>query len=279
MIKPFRAALAIVFLIAGLIVATYLIPPFFVSDRSSLQVGTRWQAIAAARTAFVQLLGGIALLCGLYFTARTYWLARVSQRNDRFAGAVDNLGKHDSGAAQAGGAYILYLLAQEDPGYWPIVEEVLVHVVRNGATDAAAGTARSHEAVQAALTVLGRRPNRPSGSKGRPLNLAGLNLNGYDVGGGANLDRAALQGSQLRGTKLSGASLIGASLDNAVLDGADLSGADLREATLMGAVFHDANMYRANLADAVIDDVAQFAGARNLQQMQIDHTRQRDPTP
>jgi hypothetical protein len=269
MSRPVKVALAVAAVALSAVVLTYVIPPFFVADRTSLPASTRWQALSAARTMFIQLLGGVALLAGLYFTGKTYWLARLSHRNDRFATAIDNLGK-DSEAARAGGAYILYLLASEESTYWPIVEQVLVNVIRERVAQSAAGggSTRGHADVQAALTVLGQRPHRASGQKGRPLNLRGIDLGGYDLTG-ANLDRVYLQRSTLADATLADATLVEASLDDAVLDGADLSGADFSAGSLCRASFHRADLYHAILTDALVDG-AQFSGANNVAQGQLD---------
>ena len=64
-----------------------------------------------------------------------------------------------------------------------------------------------------------------------------MNINGYEIKPGADLE-----GADLRGAKLEGANLRNAYLRNAYLSGANLSGADLRYANLDGAKLEGANV-------------------------------------
>jgi uncharacterized protein YjbI with pentapeptide repeats len=77
--------------------------------------------------------------------------------------------------------------------------------------------------VQAAMTVLGRLPQRSGVSRG-------------------DLSGALLAGAVLGGANLSGAALGGANLSGAFLDEADLSGAFLGEANLSSARLDRANL-------------------------------------
>lgn len=270
MSKPLKVATALVGLTAVVVLLTYAVPPWFVADRAKLTIADRSQAIGAARTLFVQTLGGVALLTGLYFTGRTFVLGRKSERNNRFAAAVENIGK-DSEAARAGGAYILYLLASEDGAYWPILEQLLADLIREKArrgSPTAQVAPATRTDVQAALTVLGKRPSRALGQKGSPLNLRQVDLRGYDLTR-ANLSRAYLQGADLTTATLADAVLVDASLEDAVLDNSDLSGADLSRASLRGARFQGANLYETTFSGADVEG-AHFQGAENVVNSQLD---------
>jgi hypothetical protein len=109
--------------------------------------------------------------------------------------------------------------------------------------------------VQAALTVLGRLPQRPSVSRG---DLSGSHLSGAQLGG------ANLSGAQLGGANLSNASLGGANLSNASLGGANLSNASLGGANLSGAQLGGANLSGAQLGGA------NLSGATGLTREQLD---------
>jgi hypothetical protein len=95
--------------------------------------------------------------------------------------------------------------------------------------------------VQAAVTVLGRLPERSGMSRG---DLSGAFLPG------AQLREANLTGAQLRGANLSGAVLSKANLTGAQLRGANLAGAVLDGADLTGANLARVILYRADLTDA-----------------------------
>ncbi|MEU2358169.1 pentapeptide repeat-containing protein [Streptomyces misionensis] len=103
---------------------------------------------------------------------------------------------------------------------------------------------RPPECVQAALTVLGRRPQRPEPFQ---IDLKRTDLRGADLAG-ARLDGACLVKASLRTADLKGASLVGAELRRARLEGADLTGADLTEADVGRAHFRSAHLTNATLS-------------------------------
>ena len=219
-----------------------------VRHRGDLSVADRLNATNAARVSLIQLLGGIGLVGGLVFTVRTYALTRHTQRSDRFTKAVQQIGDPESETTRAAGVYTLWLLAREARAYWPAAEQVLAAAIRERATPG--GPVRSD--VQAALTVLGQRPLRPSGERGKPLDLRGVDLTGADLAA-ANLERARLDGACLRMANLVDARLQLASLRRARLDGARLSSADLSSADLVGASLRDAVLYQTQLRDADLE--------------------------
>lgn len=201
-----------------------------------------------ARGSVIQLLAGVTLIAGAVFTARTYLLNRHTNRTDRFAKAVTNLGD-DSPSVRTGGVLSLWNLARESPGYWPSIEEMLASFIRERAastktTQAAAATARPDNDVQVALRVLGKRPHARIELHGEPLDLGFLNLADADLTG-ANLEKVRLDGSSLFGAKLSDARLNGASLRSARLEFADLASADLTYADIRGAALDGSSFYEA----------------------------------
>src|SRR5215216_7373706 len=84
---------------------------------------------AAEKQAFVvtlaQILGGAALLSGLYFTWRTLQVNREGQITERYTRAIDQLGKTDDQGhrvfeIRVGGIYALGRIAREsEEDYWP----------------------------------------------------------------------------------------------------------------------------------------------------------------
>ena len=268
------SALAIVGAIGITLLAFYL-PPHLAGQRDSSPVAPNWQATAAARTVFVQLLAGFAVAAGAVYAARTYGLTRQTQQNERFSRAVENLGHADSLAVRAGGAYSLYLLATEQAAFWPLAEELLVGFVRQHARaeQAAAGVSAD---VQAALTVLGRRPTRKPGHKGLPLDLSKLSLVGANLVG-ANLERANLDDTDLSDANLLDARLAAASAKRCRFDGADLAGADLTACRMNDATFDRTNLFRAEFTGAELSG-ADLTRARNAS-LQQSSSNVRNPVP
>jgi hypothetical protein len=119
-----------------------------------------------------QILGGTALLSGLYFTWRTLQVNREGQITERFTRAIEQLGAtHNDNSKnlelRLGGIYALERIAREsEEDHWSIME-VLTAYVRQHAPwppeeaqqveeDAAEDPALAAD-IQAIMTVIGRR--------------------------------------------------------------------------------------------------------------------------
>jgi hypothetical protein len=101
--------------------------------------------------------------------------------------------------------------------------------------------------IQAALTVLGRRPPPPRKTDPLLLHHADLRDAGLVE---ANLERADLRGAHLERADLRGADLRKADLRGAHLERADLRGADLRKADLRGVHLEEARLDDVRLRGA-----------------------------
>lgn len=211
-------------------------------------------ATTNVRTSVIQVFGGLALLVGAFFTARTYLLSRHNNQVDRFAKAVGSLGDA-SRSVRTGGILSLLHLATESNDYWSSVEEMLVVFIRERAQPADdrarhdrqpedSATEGPSSDVRIALKVLGKRPRQAPGAPKNRVDLGRLDLSRVDLHG-ANLDSVRLDGSCLRGAQLSDASLSSASLKGVHLERAELSSADLRYADLQNATLTDAVFYEA----------------------------------
>jgi uncharacterized protein YjbI with pentapeptide repeats len=111
-------------------------------------------------------------------------------------------------------------------------------------------------------------------TRGRPEELAALDLAGHSARGGELLDRVSelvrsgvparapdRRGADLIGADLRGADFHGSSLRSAYLIGADLRGADLRTADLLGADLRGADLRGADLTGALFLTEPQLAAA------------------
>lgn len=186
-----------------------------------------------------QILGGAALLSGLYFTWRTLQVNREGQITDRFTLAIDQLGDTSEGKPRIeirlGGIYALERIARNSPARdHSTVMEVLTAYVRENAPwppknyepsqsdlgpDSATDEATEQDGerereedstpryfptdIQAVLNVLSRRDEERVPEQLRvPLDLQEVDLRG------ANLDGAHLEKVLLRGAHLEGAALL-----------------------------------------------------------------------
>jgi len=198
----------------------------------------RESAIDAIRGRLLQLGAGLVVAVGIVYTGLTFRLNREGHVTERFTKAIDQLGSERLDI-RLGAIYALERIMIDSARDHPTLAEVLAAYVRehaprarNATVESASGdqaqstSADSSELpttdVQAALTVLGRRPS-------------------------GHAERGHLD---LRWTKLIGADLTDADLADAYLQDADLSFAHIWGATLTGALLHNANLYAANLNNA-----------------------------
>jgi uncharacterized protein YjbI with pentapeptide repeats len=275
--------------LATLFILVWWLLPLWLYRHTGTDKDAKLEAITGTRTALLAGLIGVGALLTFWLnsrvyriTARTFEVTEQGHITERYTKAIEQLGG-DKLAVRLGGIYALERLAQDSPQRdHPTVVEVLGSFVREGSqqhspspptqgtTDEAAekpdATAPGIEAkprpttdVQAALSVLGRLPQRPNVSRG---DLAGAQL------AGAQLDGANLTGAQLGETNLSGAQLTKADLLGAQLTKADLLGAQLDGANLRAAILWSANLSYTPLVDANLSGAQLYVA--NLSNAQLD---------
>lgn len=242
-------------------------------------------AVNTTRQILLAAAGGTAVLIGLGFTARTYYLSKRGQFTDRYTKAIAQLASEKL-TERLGGIYALEHLMRESASDHATVVAVLAAFVRERApadpahVDPAALAAqqpgpRPETDVQAALTVLARRPERPepdhldlSSTDLRGADLRWARLEGARLGqtwfhyanlSGAHLKSAFLRGAQFQhawlvGAELEDVDLIDAQLEQANMGGAQLRNADLRRALLRKAHLRHANLKFALLSGACLED-------------------------
>ncbi|WP_329126905.1 pentapeptide repeat-containing protein [Streptomyces sp. NBC_01465] len=227
--------------------------------------------ITGFRTTLVAVGAGALAGAGLYYTDRTLRhtrdrdreqaeIARDGQVTGRYVEAIKLLASERT-VERLGGLYALERIMRDSAKDHLTVVEVLAAFVRDQtvvAPDAEPDpTVPLEESVQAALTVLGRRPplNEPFRIDLRRTNLRAADLQD------ARLERVRLAGACLEGANLIGAHLEeawlkearlgGAWLDRAHLEGAFLRGADLHGASLKETHLKGTRLYNADLSTAV----------------------------
>lgn len=206
-------ACAVGLALVGLLTWVVLYAPEHVVDARHLKLGPkdRLDAESAVRGSLLQLIGGAVLVAGLYFTARGFRLTRQGHITDRYAKAVEQLG-HESADIRIGGIFALERIARDSEADRSTVIEILSAFIREH-TRAGVRTPKREPVtadVQAALTVLGRRPG--SESEDHRIDL-------YHSG----LTEATLSDGDWRGVMFYYSNLTGASFAGARLDGAGLS--------------------------------------------------------
>lgn len=217
------------------------IDPSNASDRIDLMTGA------------AQIIGGFALLLGLFFTykslqnsQRTLELAQRSQASDRFFTAVEQLGS-SSIDVRAGAVYALGMIAEDSDQHYEQSIEVIVRFLRR-ITSSKTITQETIELgargdVQAVITTLARRRAFPLNGMHGILNLSGLVMEGYDFHGGW-FQSCDFTGCRLRGSNFSGAILHDACFAMAECIGCHFDGAGMIDTRFVGtqlceATFHD----------------------------------------
>jgi hypothetical protein len=211
----------------------------------------------AARQTLAQIIGGIAVIAGLFFTwvnlqytqasaRETIRISDEGQITERFTKAIDHLGAvSDKGEKQLeirlGGIYALERIAKDsERDHWPIME-ILTAYVREKAMwteDPSTGFGKTGPNVgrilsphQRSIDYMGDPPPDPDIQA--ILSVLGRRTRIYQQGEDQplNLRQTDLRRADLQGSHLEGAVFIAAHLERANLRGAHLRGADLRDAS------------------------------------------------
>jgi hypothetical protein len=220
----------------------------------------RFKAEDDARKTIAQIVFSVFGLLFLYLTWRRAQIMAQGHITDRFAKAIEQLGKLEGQApnleSRLGAIYALERIAMDSPrDHWSIMEILTAYVRVNAPFDPKAAHIQGEKLrtdIQAILTVLGRRrtdQNRELVGPGRYLDLSRTRLCGARLTL-ANLQGVDLTGVDLRGAWLWGARLCWAALGEANLEGARLTGANLqhaffRQTNLSGAQVEGANFHEA----------------------------------
>jgi hypothetical protein len=170
-------------------------------------------------------------------------LTREGQVTDRFTNAISQLSS-ERDVEMLGGVYALERIMRDSEKDHPTVVEVLAAFVRYHAPakksrGTSTGRPRPAEAVQAALTVLARRPKRHE-----PFNI---DLRSTDLRR-ADLNTGNLANVQFSESDLRNADLRDANLKHANLSRSDLRGAVLRDSDMEGAITFQAFLSGTYLA-------------------------------
>ena len=242
------------------------------------------------RATIAQILGGVAIGIGIYYTWRRVTIAenslkhsqetfvanqQIAQENlkvaqdgqitERFTRAVDQLG-NDKIEVRLGGIYALERISNESKkDYWPIMEILTAYVRKNSSVEVVENKKVMHLAmqIQSNESTIREVPEERKISLDIQAVLTVLGERKYSFNNGEykclNLRKAHLEGANLWRANLWRANLEGANLSEAHLERADLSGAHLEGASLMrahleGSDLREAHFEGANLSEANLEE-------------------------
>lgn len=217
--------------------------------------------LSSTRTTLITLLGALAIAGGLIYTARTHSLTRRGQFSERFKSAVQLLASEKQ-EERLGGIYALEQLMSESPAEHEATVSVLSAFVRANAvvswdendepTEGVAtqlggsGLWRTLPEVDAAMAVLGRRPNR---GERFPIDLSRCDLRGVNFDG-ARFDGVILRHAWLDDARISGANLANGVLDDAFLRDSKIEYSQLQGASMRGTYLEESFIRFSNLSRA-----------------------------
>ena len=229
-------------------------------------------AVDEYRKTLAQIIGGFALLVGLYFTWRTTKAAEDGRITDRFSKAVEQLGATSKeGARQIeprlGGIYSLERIAMDSKRDAKAIIEILCAYVRENSPrkypecdETGVPIAPDPQRIkvgtdiQAILYILSRfRPQFRNDASlifdinSTELYQADLSNCSFD---GADLHRAYLERAEMTKINLESADLSGAYIFRGKLSKAKLQEASFYRANLMKADLYGADLQGTNLAEA-----------------------------
>ncbi|HTJ66688.1 MAG TPA: pentapeptide repeat-containing protein [Actinospica sp.] len=251
--------------------------PWWVDGERLHGLGAKDQAdiLNADRGDVLKMVAGAGAIVALVYTARKHALDRQAhalseqgQVTDRYTKAITQLASEKE-SERIGGIYALERIMADSERDHSTVVEVLAAYVRQHAQPDTSDASRSRNVsatriermrarvphpkaqparvtndVQAAMTVLARRPER---DEPFPVDLRRTSLVGLELPLYARLAGVLLAEADLTRARLDGATLTGADLRRATLTRADLGGATLTEAN-----FHQATLNRAFLEEATL---------------------------
>jgi len=234
---------------------------------------TLWRVKVADKTAEATRQSAEAARLTAEAAQQTAQASLQSQINERFTTAIELLTSKEL-PSRLGGIYSLERIAKEsEEHHWPVIETLAAFIRANAPRDftdndsTALGDASTRTAVEAALTVIGRR-NHEFDAKDRRVNLQGCDFRGMNLAGlhlatatlmnthlgltgfvDTNLEGAVLRGIFADGAQFLGAKLRGATFEFAELRATNFKNADLRDADFMGATTTGASIDGADLRD------------------------------
>jgi hypothetical protein len=264
-------------------------PKWQVESVSQCTPQERFQLENEARKTLAEVIGGLVLISGLFFTWRsleatqenlnlshasaesslliskqTLLSASEAQITERFTKAIEHLGSNNMNV-RIGALYALERIANDSfRDYWPTMEILTAYVRQNSPSGKMVNGEFIFERnlpnvatdIQVVLTILGRRRYNYTNCEPARLNLVGTNLKGVSLEKDVHFE-----GASFRQANLEGAELWNAHLEDTLLHRANFRGANLYNAHLKGADLEYADLKGADLKEATGLTVRQLNSA------------------
>jgi uncharacterized protein YjbI with pentapeptide repeats len=269
---PIYLVLGAIVLVIAVVALLIYWPKRQVSHLRNLNSDAYFDAENEARRTLVQMVGGLFVLIGLFFTWQNLVLTQHSsqeaiklsesgQITERLTRAIDQLssnaedrggtseaGKHLENRnmpVRLGGIYALEMIAKQNESYHWQIMEVLAAYLRQYAPRGSDAQVKSEDMaltrseakadIAAAVTVIRRRDRSRADKENEQLDFGGTNLQGL-------------------------------AFSEAIMRGANFSNSQLREARfdqahLERAIFRGAHLFQAHFDGAILTGAVDFSGA------------------
>jgi uncharacterized protein YjbI with pentapeptide repeats len=216
-----------------------------------------------------QILGGGFILTGLYFTGKSYVLARRGQFGERLGAAIEGLGDPNL-QRRVSSILSLGTMVGDERRNVSVVTDVLCSFIRTATTDkdyAEYSNAEPRADIQAAILVLARVRRRAAWWDWVKIDLRNSVLFKANFAEG-DFRHAQFENSNLTGSSFFRGRLAHANFSGAILDGSNFNQADLRHASFFTSTspkctFRRSNMIGTNLTKADLTKCS-FDGARMI---------------
>lgn len=215
------------------------------------------------RTTWAQILGGIVVFLGIYFTWQTLYVNREGQITERFTRAIDQLG-NEKLEVRLGGIYALERIARDSAkDHWSIMEVLTTYVRENAPWPPKEDRPKESHLIsrdQIPKEFLPSIKEQPSTKNQQPkpktdiqaiLSVIGRRTRTFGHGENQLLNLMAVD---IQGANLRGANLKGANFRVANLEGADLWGADLRNFAIE-QLSKVKTLYKAKLDSSLMEQI------------------------
>ncbi|SDG05853.1 Pentapeptide repeat-containing protein [Methanolobus vulcani] len=217
----------------------------------------------AFRVTLVQILGGIVLFAGVYFTWRrvsatekNVLILEEGQITERFTRAVEHLGS-DKTEIRLGGIYALERIAKDsEKDHWSIMEILTAYIRENSprklADDSGIDDILPIE-IRSIIEVINWR-NNESENEHNVLDFS------YSYLQYANFNSSKLKYASFVDSYIWGGKFVEADLERSTFLFAELNNSDLSNANLTESIFVEADLTNTIIKNASVKN-AQFAGA------------------
>ncbi len=219
-----------------------------------------------ARKTLAQMLGGLAILTGLYIAWQRVKVTEEGQITERFTRAIDQLGAVDKDGSpkieiRLGGIYALERIANDSKAdHWTVMEVLCAYIRNNSGKkekveanndEFLIGTNKTliQEDIQSALTVIGRRKRWNEETEDQVLNFSNSDLSHAYLDGG-NWEKAIFAKCNLENAMLSKANCKSSLFPLTIIKNVNFDGAHLEGAFL--ALAHDITIKQ--IKSAYIDE-------------------------